>query len=198
MFFHFSLLGQVELKMMTPKQMKKDLKVFLNTIDAHPDPYAKISEKDFQKIVKETEGKLSVELDIIENYKNISKLAALIGDGHTSVAMPKYWMHKIRKEQGAFPCEVFLSNEGELFVIKSYGDEQLPLGAQILSINGMTIASFIETVSPHISYETLPFRNDYISRNFELLLYLVFKQADQLTFQLKTSEVKVSTMPYGE
>ena len=176
--------------------MKKDLKILLETLEAHPDLYTKISEEEFKKVVKEVEGEIQGELDLIDNYKNISKLVALIGDGHSSVMMPRYWLEKVRKEHGVFPYEVFLSNEGELFVTKSYGAEQLPLGEQIIAINGMSIASFIEAVSPYLSFETIPFRNDLISESFEFLLYLVFKQADQLNFKLKASEVQVSTMPY--
>ncbi len=176
--------------------MKKDLKVLIETLEAHPDPYTKISEADFQKVVKEVEGKIVGDLDIIENYKNISKLVALIGDGHSSVLMPRYWLDKVRKEHGVFPYEVFLSNEGKLFVVKSYGDEQMPLGAQILAINGKSVDSFIEMVTPYLSYETDAFRNDLISESFEFLLYVVFKQVDQLNFKLETSEVQVASMPY--
>jgi len=191
----------MELKMLSPKKMKKDLKTPLETIDAHPDPYTKISEKEFQAIIKNVEQNISKEIDEIEYYKNISKIIASISDGHSRVYMPKYWLKKVRKKNGAFPYEVYLTNDGELFVIKTYGDKQIALGAQILEINGMSVNSFVETVTPHISYETIPFRNDRISEGFEFMLYLVFKQVDQLSFKFKVtneSEVIVSTMPYKE
>ena len=199
--FYITSIGQMELKILSPKKMKKDLNTLLETIDAHPDPYAKISKKEFQKIIQNVEQNISEELDEIEYYKNISKIVASIGDGHSSVNMPKYWLKKARKKNGAFPYEVFLSNEDELFVIKTYGDTLLALGAQILEINGMSIDAFVETVTPYISYETIPFRNDKISRNFELMLYLVFKKVDPLNFKFKVSkesEVIIPTIPYKE
>jgi len=199
--FYVSSIGQVELKMLSPKKMKKDLKTLLETIDAHPDPYTKISEKEFQAIIKDVEQNISEEIDKIEYYKNISKIVASIGDGHSRVYMPKYWLKKVRKKNGAFPYEVFLTNDGELFVIKTYGDKQIALGAQILEINGMSVDSFVVAVTPYISYETIPFRNDRISEGFEFMLYLVFKQVDQLSFKFKVtneSEVIVPTMKYNE
>lgn len=185
--------------MLSPKKMQKDLKVLLETIDAHPDPYTKISEESFQALVQEVEKNIADELDEIDFYKNISKIVAAIGDGHSSVYMPRYWLKKLRKKYGAFPYEVFLTNAGELFVINTYGDTVLTMGAQILEINGMSVEAFIDEVTPYISFETIPFRNDLISQNFELLLLLVFKQTDQLKFKFKVneeSEVKISTIAY--
>lgn len=200
-FFHLQLIGQIKLKMLSPKHMKKDLKILLETLEGHPDPYTKISEIDFQTIVKDVEQNITKELDEIDYYKSLSKIIASIGDGHSRVYMPKDWIKVVRKEYGVFPYEVYLSNDGELFIIKSYGDGQLPLGAQISEINGMPIETFIEAVTPYISYETIPFRNVIISESFEFMLYLVFKQVDELSLKVKTSkesEVMVSTMPYKE
>jgi len=200
-FFNLQLIGQIKSKMLSPKQMKKDLKILVETIEAHPDPYTKISEIDLQTIVKEVEQNINKELDEIDYYKNLSKIIASIGDGHSSVYMPRDWLKVVRKEQGVFPYDVHLSNDNELFLIKSYGDGDLPLGAQILEINGMSVEAFIEAVNSYISYETIPFRNVKISRAFEFMLYLVFKQVDGLSLKIKTSkesEVVVSTMPYKE
>ncbi len=200
-FFHLSLTGQVELKMLSPKKMKKDLEYFLGVLDAHPDPYTKVSEEDFQAKVKAVEQNISKELDEIDYYKNLAGIMGLIRDGHSSVYMPRFWMKEVRKKHGVFPYEMFLSNDNELFVVKSYGDEQLPLGTRILEINGMAVEAFVEAVTPYLSYETIPFRNDRISESFELMLYLVFKKADQLRFKFKVfeeSEVVVSAMPYKE
>lgn len=191
----------MELEMLSPKEMKKDLKTLLETLEAHPDPYAKISEKDFQEIVKNVEQNIFEEMDEIDYYKNISKIVAAIGDGHSNVKMRRYWLKKARKKNGVFPYEVFLTNDNELFVIKTYGDKQMALGSQILEINGMSVDSFVEAVTPCISFETIPYRNDKISENFELMLYLIFKQVDQLSFKFKVideSEVLISTITYKE
>ncbi len=198
---HIFSFGQVELDMISPKKMKKDLEVLLESLDGHPDPYSKISEVEFQKIVKDVEKAISTELDEVDFYKNLSRIVASIGDGHTGIFMPRFWLNNMRKKHGVFPYDVFLTNEGGLYVIEAYGDTKIPKGARILEINGMSIDAFVEAVTPHISFETIPFRNDGISRSFEFMLYLVFKQIDQLTFKYKVykeSEAIVRVMDYKE
>jgi len=196
-----SSFGKIEFEVLTPKKMQKDLNVLLETIEAHPDPFTKISKSEFQLKVKKVRENISKEMDEIDFYKNLAELIASLRDGHSRVYMPQSWMKDIRKENGAFPYDVFLTNENQLFIVKSYGDKQIALGAQILAINDMPIDKFISEVSTYISYETIPFRNDNISNSFEFLLYLVFKKADQLSFKykhLKESEVRVKTMPHKQ
>ncbi len=181
--------------------MQKDLEFFLENIDGHPDPYTKITEEDFNQLVKEVEQNMTVEMDEIDFYKNLSRITSSIHDGHTSVYFPQDWLEKIRKDYGVFPYEVYLTDEDELYIIDSYVKDQISLGTQILEINGMPIAQFVKEVTPHISYEVLPFRNDQISRSFELMLYLVFKQSDELNFKtkyIKEEEFKISNIDFKE
>jgi len=199
--FCLTSFGQVELRMLSPKKMKKDLKMLLELVEAHPDPYTKISEEAFNDLVAGVEENINVEMDLLEFYKIVSPIITSIQDGHTSLRMPRYWLQNKQKKHGAFPYEVFLTNEGTLHIIQSYGDQEIPLCAEILEINGMSIPDFITEVDPCLSYETIPFRNDRISESFEFLLYLVFKQVDQLSFKFRVSEeqtVVVSTLPYND
>jgi len=199
--FNLSAFGQIDFELLSVKKMQKDLELLLETLHAHPDPYSKISEADFNAHLVSVEQNISKEIDEVEFYKNLSSIIALIGDGHSSVYMPKWWLKNLRKEHGVFPYEVYLTNEDELYVIKSYNDKLIPLGAQITAINGMPVDAFVEAVSKFISYETKAFRNDQISESFEFLLYLLFKQVNDLKLTFKVveeSEVKISTIEYKE
>ncbi len=199
--FSSTCFAQLEIRTLSPKKMKKDLEELLNTVNAHPDPYTKISKEAFQSIVDEVEKNISIELDQIDFYKNMARIVAAIRDGHSRVFMPNSWLSNIRKKNGVFPYEMYLTNDGKLFVMKSYGDEQLPLGCQILEINGMKVEEFVKEVSSFTSYETVPFCNDKISRSFEFMLYLVFKKVDEVKFKFlyaKESEAVIKTMPYKE
>ena len=64
--------AQIETKILSPKKMKKDLKALLETLEAHPDPFTKISEEDFLDIVHKVEENIKVQMDEIDFYKNIS------------------------------------------------------------------------------------------------------------------------------
>lgn len=197
----FSAFGQYEFKILKPKQMQKDLAELKAVMEAHPDPYTKISEDDFNTLISTAEKNITVEMDEIDYFKEIATIISAIDDGHSNALMPKNWFKKVRRENGAFPYDVFLTNQNELYFTKSYGDKTIDLGAQIMSINDMSIEEFVNTIDPYISYETLPFRNDQISERFELFLYLVFKTANGLKFTYKVateSEAIVQTMPFKD
>jgi len=181
--------------------MQKDLGELIRTIDGHPDPYTKISKKDFQAIVSEVEQAISVEMDEIEFFKQLSRIISSIKDGHSSLQPNNGWYKQILKEHGVFPYDVYLTNENKLYVVKSYGDDQIPMGSEILEINGMTINKFIEEIEPLIYYETIAYRNDRISESFIFLLYMTFKKCDNLKIKytyLKEEEVVVPAMDYKE
>lgn len=188
-----SSFGQEDLKMLRPKKMKKDLNVLLETLEAHPDPYTKIKQDSFDLIVEEIKTNISKEMDELDFHKNISRLIASIGDGHSKMLLPKNWAEKKRKKNGVLPFEVYLTDNLELYIIKSYDTSQIEKGPQILEINGMTIPEFIANIDPYISYETTSFRNCLITRSFEKFLYLNFKTIKNLNFKLKslTEETKI-------
>ena len=74
------------------------------------------------------------------------------------------------------PFEVFVSDADEIFVVKSYIPEQIPVGVNILSINGKSASDIISEASPYFSYELKKFRNVKLERSFELCMYLIFGQ----------------------
>jgi len=56
-----------------------------------------------------------------------------------------------------------------------------------------------DEITPYISCETIPFRNDQITTSFEKMLYLVFKQVDKLEFKVRQIEEQnfiVETIDY--
>ncbi len=193
--------GQIDFEILSPKKMNKDLTILLETLDGHPDPYTKTSKEDFDQIIDDVRSNITQPLDILDYYKELQKIVAGIKDGHTNLFMPRRWLQNKRRKHGVLPYEVYLTNNNELHIIKSYAEAPIELGAQIMEINGMPVDSFINYVDPFLSYETLPFRNDRISQSFEFLLYLTFKQVDQLTFKLKVVnefEMTVATIPFKE
>lgn len=185
--------SQVELKTLKPKDMKKDFEAFMTCLDAHPDPFTNVEAAKFKDLVTSVKSDLNSEKDEIDFYKDLAMIIASIKDGHSRMLMPKDWLEDKQKDYGVFPYEVYLTNDNILYATKAYGnDESIPLGAEILEIEGMTVAQFIDGVDPYISYETVAFRNDQITRSFSMMLYLMFKKTDGLRFKFKhASEAEV-------
>ena len=186
-------------KLLSPKKMQKDLDELLFALEAHPDPYQKISEKNYNNLVDSIRQNLSKEIDFIDFYKNLSLITASIHDGHTSLYLPKFWLKNMRKKNGAFPLELYLTDQEELFLIKDFGDTGIPTGSQIVAIEGLSIKDFIREISPYISYELTPFRNVSIENNIETYLYLMYKRSHNLEFtyyQSDTLTTKVQNIDY--
>ena len=175
-------------KLLSTKKRKKDLKELKKIFDAHPDPYTHISEKDFNKKWKEVESTLEQPQTTLDFYKEIASLVAVLKDGHSSAYLPSYWMKKQRKKNGAFPYEIHLSNDNQMYIIKKFNDGKIPVGSKILEINGINIEQFLAKIDPFISYEKIRFRNTRIDDNIEKYLYLAFGHSDSTKIKYFTSD----------
>ncbi len=185
-------------RLLSVKQMKKDFDEMLEVVEAHPDPFTHISEKEFMKKFNENKNSLNQPLSTLDYYKKVASMIALIRDGHSSVRMPMGWMEKQRKENGVFPLTFHLSTKDELFVLKNYNDSDIPMGAQITKINDMSIPDFLNAIDPYMSYELKLFRNTIIDDNIEFYLYLVFGQSKNTRLEYttgKTETVTINNMP---
>lgn len=197
----FSGIFSQEHKLIDSKALKKDFKQFLLFLDAHPDPYQKIDSVLFNNYCEDVRSSLDQEITELEFYRKLSSIVALIRDGHSSVYMPKDWLTEQRKEWGAFPCDVHLTNDDELFIINNYGADSIPPGAKVISINGIRVDSFLNRIDPFISYEIKPFRNTKIDGGFEFYLYLAFDRSKDTRIEysfIDTSFVSVKNLDFRE
>ncbi len=184
------------------KKYQKDLDMFMEIIDVHPEPYQYHSQEEFDSLYTETAKIIEHGTTNLEFYKQLCKLAALINDGHTRAVMPANWIESLSKTNGILPLEFHLTNDNELYVIKSFNEENQALkGCQVLEINGIEINDLIAELNQYISYERLPFRNIQIQDGMEYFLYLLFGGINDLTFKCKkasTFDHTVVVMPEKE
>ncbi len=180
------------------KNLHKDFKEFKKLIEIHPDPFTNTSEEEFNKQLDSIEESLEESMPLLDIYKKLSAQVALINDGHSAVYLPEKWMENQRKEYGAFPLDVHLTNENELYVLKDYNDKAVAKGVKITKINGISVDSFINYIDPYISYELKHFRNTKIERDFEMYLYLAFGKSQNTLIHYFTNQdeqVVLSNIP---
>ncbi len=181
-------------KQIEPKRLLKDFKILEEIITAHPDPYTHTSEQAFTKALDSVKNTLNEPLSELEFYKKTAFILALIKDGHSSAYLPPAWMEKQRKAYGCFPYEMHLTNSNELYILKNFTDQGIKPGVKIISINDISIDSFLSKISPYISYELEPFRNTIIDNRFELYLNLSFDISKGITLKYVEKDTLESTV----
>ena len=184
-------------RLLSPKKLKKDLKELVAVIEAHPAPYRHITEDQLNALIDSTKQLLEEPMTMLDFYKLASPIYSAIKDGHTSVRLPRKWMYNYRRANGVFPFKVHLTDDNRLYIIdNSSEDKTITLGSEILALNGVPTVTFLEGISPYISYEMENFRNSQIQTKFDTYLLLYFGQIDQVEIDYLSDVERKHTIEY--
>ncbi len=131
--------------------------------DIHPDLYATIDKEKFLAASDELKAGLPENVSEAKCIKTFCRMLALIKDGHTSVAMDNYTKRgAILFRQG--PPYIFRIEGDRIFVQKSYyGRNRIPVGSEIVRINGKTATACLAEMEKLISFETSVYRDATLS-----------------------------------
>jgi len=141
-------------------QLNDDFDFLVTTIkNTHPNPYAVVSEKDFEKRVEMIKENLDHSLTLKEYYRLIAPLVASMKDGHTKLG---FLGRKILyADDYLFPFAVKAKiNEPYLEVTEQIDSlhNQLPIGSEIVSINNVAGKEIIEKIIENTSGESSAYR----------------------------------------
>jgi hypothetical protein len=178
------------------EQVVKDIDYAIKVAeDVHPNLYAVISKEAFLTKTDSIKKSLPLKMSDIEAYKTLSKILAQIGDGHTTVDENFYTNRLSLLFRKTLPYKIVIKNE-HLFVAKNYFYRNtIPVGSEIIAINGKPSSQCLNEISQYISYENIPFRNSQLDfpliwglwndfHNFEI----AYKTPDTKTIRtIKTS-----------
>ncbi|NPE07123.1 MAG: hypothetical protein GNW80_02480 [Asgard group archaeon] len=134
------------------KDFLKDINFYVTKVlEVHPEPFRIITKDQFvnqiAKIKEEIIASENEEFDIFECYFYMLEIAALIQDGHTRVVNPlsQFYDYLIRN-RSFFPFDIIIC-QNHFFLRENWNDSGIPLGSEILSINGLKLeAMFKETI----------------------------------------------------
>jgi hypothetical protein len=141
----------------------------------HPDLYHNVPKDSFSLILNETKKNLPDKISELEFYKVCSRLTSLFKDGHTH-ATPNILNNRMQLAiRAIFPCKIRIINE-KIYVIDNlvlFG--KIPVGSEIVGINGKSPSQFINEMSQLISYENVAWRNKQISDPFTIGIWNNYK-----------------------
>lgn len=129
------------------------------TEDVHPNLYAIISKETFSAKADSIKKSLPLKVSDAEAYRTLGKIFSQIGDGHTGMGMNFYVNRLSLMFRKTLPYKIAIKNE-RLFVAKNYFYRStIPVGSEIIAINGKRPGQCLSEISQLISYENISFRN---------------------------------------
>lgn len=123
-------------QLMDPAEMKEDLQVFRNIREkANSGFYRYRTPAQIDSIFNWAFAKIQKPLSINEFHKIVMTMTDFEGSNHNNTRLPNHPSMYISKEKGYFPFH--FRKIGDKMIV-NYENGEIPLGSQILSINGMS------------------------------------------------------------
>lgn len=149
-------------------EMRADLdNMYAVILDIHPDMFAFMSKNEFEKYLLESKSELKDSMNIFEFYNIAARLAARLGDGHTSAYFP---MRSLTEPHiKLFPFSIDLNyRDSTVFIRNDFSDPKsgIPQGAEIISINGRDIRRIVGEMLACRSGEKLHYRSASLISQF--------------------------------
>ena len=160
LFFIFTVNAQNSKIKFSKNQLNDDFDFLITSIkETHPNPYAVVSEKNFNNKVKIIKENLNDSLTLKEFHRLIAPLVASLKDGHTKLGFPGRKI--LDANDYLFPFIVKAKiNEPYLEITEQIDSthNQIPIGAEIISINNISSKKIIEKIIENTSGESDTYR----------------------------------------
>jgi Peptidase family S41 len=178
--FHCMLLAAV-LYVTWPRYYEKadaveDIDYFVKTLEeVHPNLYDRVSRKEFADSVENMKRRIPGSVAENDLFMSISRLGSIVQDGHTGNGYSYFMRRGNLLLRRIFPYKIRVEND-RIYVTGNYSyKDDIPTESEILRINGMTAAEFINQVSTMLSYETIAYRNTLIANPMFIAIWNDFK-----------------------
>jgi hypothetical protein len=152
-------------------QASADLDYFIEKLtNIHPDLYHNISQDAYTAILNDYKNSLPEKISAFEFYRGCSRLSAYFHDGHThpTPAFPLWTQLPFRP---AFPYQIRIIND-RIYVVTNFDIlGRIPVGSEIVAINGKTPRQFISEAARLVSYENIAWRNKLISDPINIAIW---------------------------
>jgi hypothetical protein len=164
------------------KQLRKDIE------NLHPALYEFTDEDDFDRMFDGRYTQIDRPMTVEEFYTLIKPVVAKIGCGHARVYSPDgYWR---ASPDRLFPMELRIVDK-RAWAIRYHGEAgSIPLGAEVVSINGRPVAELIETMKSSISADGYneSWKQHRLNSVFIYLYALMVGYPEQFTLAYRAAE----------
>jgi hypothetical protein len=141
-------LGNYEL--LSPEDMRSDLDELFHQIETvHPNPYTKHPKAEVDLERQKIYDGLDQPTTEIEFFMKVAPLVASLGDQHTQIIFPEEILSEIAESEQFIPLEVTFDGQRGFITGNYSGNQDIPLGAEVLFINSTAISNIRKDVEPY-------------------------------------------------
>ena len=163
-------------RMISRKQALRDIDSLILTLsEVHPNMFFQATQASLFDSVAVVRGQIADSVSVLELYRLMAPIVAMIGDGHTSLAFPA------KELPGAdslfMPMLVSVRADSTIVARRAAGDA-VPPGAEVLQIGGVAVSDMVASMMRYASGERSFYRIDDVDRRFSSLLALLYPQAE--------------------
>ena len=180
-------------RLLSKQDAAEDIEIYFEIIDQqHGNPYQYISREEFKKLIDESIAKLPEAISFKDFDLLLTKLNNKIRCGHTVISLDTESLKAATDQAQFFPFPVRII-DGTYFI--DFEDGNLPLGAELISINGHAIAQMTQelielTVTDGFS-STKPIRE--IESRFGYYYFLKYGASSSFEVNFKSPQGEIST-----
>lgn len=171
------------------EELKADLRYLFETLEAvHPNLYAYTAKSEMIIALNYLKKELNMPLTKLEFYQRLAPIVTKLRDGHTSVQIPtEEYTSFIDKGGQLFPFDLVFYQK-KAYVKQNYSNEDIPIGTEIISINGITMCEIIKGCLAYIGGELDEMRLELLTLYFRMFLCLIYNFAGHFDVEYIDSE----------
>ncbi len=172
---------------LTREQAQFDIDALMWTLSqVHPDIFAVTRQEDLFRAFNRAKKSLPDSVTPMRLYQAAAPLMAMIGDGHTNLDFP--YNSVFTRESLRMPVYVNVTSDRHLICSSSL-DSIISRGDRIISINGISADSLINSMLPFVGAEREHFALREVEAMFTPLHEMLFK-ADSYTVEYQPADSK--------
>ncbi len=154
-------------------QISSDIKYVQMVVEsAHPNPFFHETRQRFEASIESIGTGAKSGLSAEGFYRQLAPAIAELGDSHTNLDTYTKAYQEFRKGNGRlFPLELRVVDR-RAFVTANYGPENtIPLGAELSSINGLTIPIFLDRLGRFVGAERTALRDSFVAQDVRAYMW---------------------------
>ncbi|WP_199118222.1 S41 family peptidase [Pedobacter sp. ASV28] len=141
--------GYDKLKMISPELLAMDFLVFRNYMEKeHAGLYRYRSKKEIKKLFDDGLLSIDEQMSQLEFGKKIMYLISKVQDGHTGTNLSSKILKAYGNDTPIFPLSLYFTNENT--VVRYSKFSELPIGTEILAINGIPMKEIKKTLFDYL------------------------------------------------